>query len=342
MKPSQLAQLLSKTIPAGFPVLVTGAPGIGKSDIVAQAANAASAELILSHPAVSDPTDAKGFPWPDAANGKATFLPFGELARALEATAQTVWFLDDLGQAPAAVQASFMQLLLARRVNGHVLPDCVTFVAATNRRTDRAGVSGILEPVKSRFTTIVELEADPDEWSQWALNAGITTELVAFLRFRPELLSAFKASADLTNSPMPRTWASVARLLSLSLPPVVESAAVAGAVGEGAAAEFLAFRRLFQELPSIDGILIDPDQAAIPSKPATLYAVSTALGIRATVQTFGRISRYATRIMDAGHGEFAALLLRDCIRRDKGIMNTPDFVRVASGPLGSLISGEVR
>jgi len=339
MKPSQLSELLSRTIPAGLPVLVTGAPGIGKSDIVAQAAQTAGADLILSHPAVADPTDAKGFPWPDAQNGTATFLPFGELARALAATSRTVWFLDDLGQAPAAVQASYMQLLLARRVNGHVLPDHVTFVAATNRRTDRAGVSGILEPVKSRFVSIVELEADLDEWCQWAFGAGIPSELVAFLRFRPELLSQFKASADLTNSPVPRTWSHVAQLLALSLPPAVENHAVAGAVGEGAAAEFLAFRRLFQELPSIDGILIDPDASDIPTKPATLYAVTTALGVRATVQTFGRIGRYAVRLMDGGHGEFAALLLRDCVRREKKILQTPEFIRIASGPLGSLISG---
>src|SRR5512146_1594126 len=149
--PSQLQELLSAAIPAREPVLVTGAPGVGKSDIVSQAATAAGAELILSRPAVSDPTDFKGLPWPDKDANSANFLPFGDFHRALNAAVPTVWFLDDLGQSSPAVQAAAMQLLLARRVNGHILPDTVTFVAATNRRTDRAGVSGILEPVKSRF-----------------------------------------------------------------------------------------------------------------------------------------------------------------------------------------------
>ena len=107
-----------------MPLLVTGAPGIGKSDVLAQAATRANAHLILSHPAVSDPTDVKGLPWVAADAKHATFLPFGELDRALNATEPTVWFLDDLGQATPAVQASYMQLLLARRVNGHALPDC--------------------------------------------------------------------------------------------------------------------------------------------------------------------------------------------------------------------------
>jgi len=172
LTPSQLTTLLAHTIPAGLPVMVTSPPGCGKSDIVDQATVDAGANMILSHPAVADPTEPKGLPWADGKGG-ATFLPFGELAQALKAKKRTVWFLDDLGQATPAVQASFMQLLLARRVNGHKLPDCVTFVAATNRRVDRAGVSGILEPVKSRFVSIIGLEPNLDDWCQWAFSAGM-------------------------------------------------------------------------------------------------------------------------------------------------------------------------
>jgi hypothetical protein len=62
MKASQLNKLLAVTIPARLPVLIKGAPGVGKSDIVAQACIAAGAELIISHPVVSDPTDYKGCP----------------------------------------------------------------------------------------------------------------------------------------------------------------------------------------------------------------------------------------------------------------------------------------
>src|SRR5262245_10832949 len=108
MKPSELATLLHGAIPARMPILVTGAPGIGKSNIIEDVCRELAADLILSHPAVADPTDARGLPWADGQGG-ATFLPFGELARALRATQLTVWFLDDLGQAPPAVQASFMQ-----------------------------------------------------------------------------------------------------------------------------------------------------------------------------------------------------------------------------------------
>ena len=72
-------------IPARLPVLITGAPGIGKSDIVAQAAKQLDHELILPHPAVKEPTEVSGFPWPDHENDRARFLPFGDLATAIEA-----------------------------------------------------------------------------------------------------------------------------------------------------------------------------------------------------------------------------------------------------------------
>ncbi len=340
MRPTQLSEFLSYAITARLPVLVTGAPGVGKSDIVAQAAEAAGAQLILSHPAVADPTDAKGLPWVAPGGKTATFLPFGELARALDAVVPTVWFLDDLGQAPPSVQASFMQLLLARRVNGQVLPDCVTFLAATNRRTDRAGVSGVLEPVKSRFAAIVELEVDLDDWTQWAFSAGVPAELVAFMRFRPNLLCDFKPTSDLVNCPLPRTWAHAARLLALGMPAALQHQALIGAVGEGAAVEFGAFLHLYKELPAIDSIMADPDAADIPTNPATLYAVVTALGMRADQKTFPVLARYAQRLTDAMHGEFAALLLRDAVKRDATVMQTAAFVQLASGPLGQLIAGE--
>jgi AAA domain (dynein-related subfamily) len=339
MTPSQLGQFLVRAITAKLPVLITGAPGIGKSDIVAQAALATGADVILSHPAVSDPTDAKGLPWIAKDGDTATFLPFGELARAIKATRPTIWFLDDLGQAAPATQASYMQLLLARCVNGHALPDCVTFIAATNRRTDRAGVSGILEPVKSRFATIVELEPSLDDWCTWAFAAGVPAELIAFLRFRSELLCKFTPSADLTNCPLPRTWSHVAKLLALQLPESLQHAAICGAVGEGAAVELSGFLQLYRELPIIDDLLNNPDSGVIPPKPASLYAVVTALGMKTTPKNFPKVARYAERLTEAHHGEFAALLLRDAVRRDGSIMQTAAFVKLASGELGQLIAG---
>ena len=343
MRPSDVSQLLTRTAPEGLPILLVGAPGVGKTSLVQQAADNLGYQLLISHPVVADPTDAKGLPWPDASTGTARFLPFGELAQAIAATEPTIWLLDDLGQAPAAVQASYMQLILGRKLNGHQLPDCVSFVAATNRRQDRAGVSGILSPVKSRFAAIVPVDADLDDYIGWALSQTFyAPEQVAFHRMRPDLLLSEEPSADIANVPSPRTWAHLARLHSLNLPENLRLSAYAGAVGEGPAVEFLAFLGMYRSIVSVDRILMDAANAPIPAKPGELYAVMSGLAFRANDSTFDRIGTYLRRVADNGHGEFAVLCARDSIRRTPAVEFSTGWVSLMSTPVGALIMGTAR
>lgn len=340
---SDLKTLLSSTIAARLPVLIIGAPGIGKSDCVMQAAKESGCDIIVSHPVVSDPTDAKGLPWPDAANGEAKFLPFGDLAYILKSTSPLVVLLDDLGQSPPAVQASWMMPILARKTHsGHPIPDHVCFISCSNRRQDRAGVSGILEPVKSRFAAIVELEAHIDDWCTWAFTTDyVPAELVAFLRNKPDLLHDFKPSAEITNTPSPRTWANLAKLQKLGLPENIQFTAFAGAVGEGAATEYSTFLKMCRSLVNIDSILLNPDTADIPVKPDALYAVATGLAYRANPQVFGRITTYCNRLVDAGKGEFATLCIRDSAKRLPELTATAEWTKCMSSPLGKLIMGTI-
>lgn len=335
--------LLEKMFANRLPVLLTGAPGVGKTDIVKTVAGKLGMDVIVSHPVVSDPTDAKGLPWVKQVDGKmpteATFLPFGDLSRAIHATRPTLWFLDDLGQAPPAVQASFMQLLLSRRVNGHALPDCVAFGAATNGRSDRAGVSGILEPVKSRFTTIVQVEADVDDWASWAMSeegiaAGVRESDVAFLRFRPELLHDFKPSADLTNSPSPRTWVSAAKIMGMGLPSDVQMSAVYGAVGEGAGRERLEFEKGYISEKVIQDVIDNPQTVKYPSAISELYSIVTALAYRAKQENIDNIIDFAIRLRDDGRMEYSVRLLVDLVRgrHAEWFTKSPALARLLDDP----------
>lgn len=342
LRPRQASQLVGAYIKAGIPILLTGAPGVGKSSIVKEAAEFAGFQLILSHPVVSDPTDAKGLPWPGKDGKSATFLPFGDLDKAINADEPTVWFLDDLGQASPAVQASYMQLLLAREVNGHKLSPFVTFVAATNRRTDRAGVTGILAPVISRFGAVVGVETSVEDWCEWAMNANMPPELIAFLRFRPDLLHAqdTKKSDDMENFACPRTWEYAGIAMKLGLPDDLEFAALAGAVGEGAAIELRAFLTLLKSnMPSPDSIILDPDNAPIMERPDLLWAVTTALAKRASDTNCGRIFRYAERMFENGNGEFAVLMVKEINRLHPSVRNTPDWTRLTLSDLGKSFLG---
>lgn len=282
MNPKKLKETMVFAISHKLPILIKGAPGIGKSDIVEQACKEAGAKLIISHPVVSDPTDYKGLPFPSADKTHATFLPYGDMQKLIDATEETVFFLDDLGQAPMSVQAACMQLILARKINGFSISDKVTFIAATNRRQDKAGVTGILEPVKSRFAAIIELEVDDDDWVSWAMQNNMPDILITFIRFRPTMLSQFKPTADMINSPCPRTIAYVGKIIKSGCPESILHEMVAGATGDGFAAEFMAFLGMVNKLPRIEDIIAKPSEIEVPSEPALKYAISTALAMKAT------------------------------------------------------------
>lgn len=316
MGPKQLTAALTTLLGNGEPVLIKGAPGVGKSDIVAQVADNLGYELLVSHPVVSDPTDYKGLP--ANVDGYAEFLPFGDLRAMLEADEPTIVFLDDLGQAPAVVQAACMQLLLARRVNGHCISDQVVFVAATNRRQDRAGVTGILEPVKSRFTTIVELEPNEEDWCAWALQNDMPTELIGFVHFRPALLNTLEMTSDIINHPCPRTLSAAGRLIKLGLTGIE---LLGGAVGVGCATEIREFLNTYQQLPNIMKLIANPDKAPIPEEPSAMYATIAALVEKLNKKNGPAIVRYANRLS----GEYSMLLMKDGLRKHAELQHTKEF-----------------
>lgn len=324
MKASQLTNFLLFCIKNNLPALIKGKPGIGKSDIIEEACKEAGAELIISHPVVSDPTDFKGLPFAD--KDGAHFLPFGDLNKLIKADKPTVFFLDDLGQATAAVQAACMQLILARRINGHKVSPSVTFIAATNRKEDKAGVSGLLEPVKSRFASLVDLEVDTNDWCKWALGKGnMPTELVAFIRFRPELLDDFVPTKELVNSPSPRTVANVGKLQNAGLDRALQFEVFKGAAGEGFAAEYIAFLDIFRNLPNIDQIFLSPDSVPVPTEPAVLYAISGALASRVNDVNAENAFKYIKRLP----AENGIACIKDAVIRNVAITETRAYIEWA-------------
>ncbi len=318
MKASELMDLFENTIPEKLPVLIKGAPGIGKSDIVRQAARACDANIQVFHPVIDEPIDYKGMP--SVVEGRADFLPFGNLQRLIEADTLTVAFIDDFGQAPKVVQAALMQLILARRVNEKKISDEVVFVGATNDRHHKAGVTGILEPMKSRFATIVELVVDVDDWCDWAFDNGVPAEVIAFIRFRPEkLMDTSAPTNDIVNRPSPRTVVNAGELFKRG---IKGFEALAGAAGTSFAQEFRGYLEVWKQLPSIESILLNPKKTKIPTEPSALYAICTALVRRVTEENAEKVITYAKRMPE----EFTVLTIRDSLRACPEAAHNKSFI----------------
>lgn len=328
MNVKQAKELLVKTIPAGLPILIKGAPGVGKTDVVTQVAKKLKYDLITVIPAIADPTDAKGFP--GKVDGHYEWQLCGDAYRITKAKKKTIVFIDDLGQAAPMVQAAFMQWILLRRIGEHAVPDCVVFIAATNRRQDKAGVTSILEPVKSRFATIIELEPTADEWTEWAFENDIPAEIIGFINFRPAMLYEGAATADIVNHSCPRTIANAGRLIGLGIDDIET---LKGAVGEGCAVELVGFIQVYKSLPNISAILTDPGRAIVPTEPSALYAVVSALVDKITKNNAGRVLRYGNRLPI----DFSVLLVRDSIRKEPAIQNTKEFIKWASNHKDALL-----
>lgn len=322
MKASDLTSFLKFSVKNNFNTLVVGKPGIGKTDIVKQVALQENVRLIISHPVVSDPTDYKGLPFAGSDN-IAHFMPFGDLNELITAKEKTIFFLDDLGQAPPSVQAACMQLLWGGQINGHRVSEHVSFIAATNRKQDKAGVSGILEPVKSRFASIVELEVNTDDWIRdYAIPNNMPVELMAFIRFRPELLEKFEPSKDMSNSPCPRTVANVGKMQNAGLDKKIEREAIRGAAGEAFAAEYTGFMQIFRELPSIDEIILNPKKAKVSEEPAVLCGIAAMLAHRMSEQTIEAMITYMDRLPD----EINVCTMKDAITRKKDLAHTKAYI----------------
>lgn len=324
MYAKQLQSMLHFMLDQNLPVLIKGAPGIGKSDIVEQVCKTKGWKIIISHPVVADPTDYKGLPFASKdKNGVdiAHFLPFGELLELINTNTPLVYFLDDLGQATPAVQSAVMQLLLARRINGHKVSPEVRFIAATNRRQDKANVSGILEPVKSRFASIVELEVKTDDWIEWAIANNMPSELTSFIQFRPELLNDFKPTRDIENSPCPRTVAFVGRMWRAGIDNTMQFEIVKGAAGEGFANEFLAFIKVYIHLPTIKEILDRPEICRLPDTISGKYAIMGSIADNMATTNVHQFLQYLERLGT----EFTIACMKQTSIKTPEVCNTKVF-----------------
>lgn len=329
MRINEVSTILKSAIPAGLNVLLVGAPGVGKTDIVRQAAAELKMNLAIDCPAVRDPTDYGGLPFPSEDGKSARFLPFGFLHQAMKATEtkRMLWFLDDLGQAREETQSAIMPLIHGGQGGENIInPKFVSFVAATNRKEDRAGVRGLLEPVKSRFHTILNVDVHIDDWTAWAYQHDVHPYVLATLRNMPSLLLKFTPSADMVQSPSPRSWKHASDICKLGIPESSLMDAIIGTVGIEGANALMAMIVIGKDLPDPHTVLQDGKRAPIPQEASARYALCEALIAVADLDTFGGFCEYTEKLYEKGHGEFTYQMLMAMVSKHAGkFQNSPGF-----------------
>ncbi|MGV3634604.1 MAG: AAA family ATPase, partial [Pseudorhodoplanes sp.] len=181
--------------------LLLSPPGVGKSEMVFQAAAEAGLPCRSLLGTQIAPEDVSGVP--KIVGERSVFCPPRLL---LPESAQSFClFLDELPACAPDVQKAFYSLLLERRLGEHALPAGTWVVAAGNRQQDRALVRAMSSALVNRVT-ILNLRVDVSEWQDWAHKSGIRSDIRNYIAFMPDALMR-----EVPHEPQPfstpRAWA---------------------------------------------------------------------------------------------------------------------------------------
>src|SRR5690606_39028963 len=169
-----------------------------------------------------------------------------------------------------------------------------------------------------------ELEADLDDWVRWAHAHDVDPRLIAFLRFRPDLLFDFDPARYTVAFPSPRSWEYADRALrKFADAPELLGEALQACVGPAAGLACRAYLNHLDTLPDVAAIAEGRDDA-VPRGVEMQYAVAAAL-----VRHVARLPRDAQRTAVANALHYA----RRFPQRELGLMLVIDLQRNVAAPL---------
>jgi hypothetical protein len=330
MRPAQLLVILEQeytSTRAGHhtPVMLWGPPGVGKSDMVREVALKHQAPVIDIRLSQMEPSDLRGIPFRN--EDKVEWAIPSILPDADHQGPQGILFLDEITSAPPTVSAAAYQLILDRRLGEYQVPVGWAIFAAGNRQGDRGVTYSMPAPLANRFSHF-EVETHLDDWVAWAYRNSIDERIIAFLRFRPELLFDFDPAHNPVAFPSPRSWEFAHRALQkFESHPQLLQGTLQACVGPAAGVELNAFVNSLDKMPDLDAILAG-EKVPVPDEIDLQYAVAAAL--------VGR----AIRAHEAGEGAEVQGRILDYARlfpqREMGVMLVSDMHRAIGETIFSL------
>lgn len=303
-----------------IPCLVSGPPGVGKSDLWDQIAKETKRTFIDLRLGMMDPVDLLGLQsitngvtqW----NRPAWMPPVGD-------DKPYLILFDEIADIGRTMQSAAYQLVLNGRCGPHVLGKNCYRAAAGNRREDRAAAQAMSTALANRFGHVT-VRVDVEAFIRWCNNNDIDPLIGGFIRFRPNLLYSMEG-ADLRAFPTPRSWAAAAKCVEADTS--LRFRLMAGLVGEGPAGEFENYMKTLN-LPSMDDVVANPKKCPIPKEPSSKYALSSMLARFADRSNFQAIVTYIQR-SEFGR-DFETVTALDATKRDVSLCDTKAWLEWAN------------
>jgi hypothetical protein len=309
------------------PVMLWGPPGVGKSQMVAQVAAVHGVPVIDVRLSQMEPTDLRGIPF--RSGDVVEWAIPAMLPDEKRHGATGILFLDEITSAAPTVSAAAYQLILDRRLGEYRVPSGWAIFAAGNRQGDRGVTYSMPAPLANRFSHF-EVETHLDDWVAWAHQHHIDERIVAFLRFRPELLFDFDPKHNPVAFPSPRSWEFAHRALQkFGDEPGLLLGALQACVGPAAGIEAKAFIDNLGNLPDLDAI-VRGESAPVPTEIDLQYAVASALVARAVRADGADHAKALGHILDYAKGfpnrEMGVMLVSDMQRAvGERLFKVPQF-----------------
>jgi hypothetical protein len=333
MRPAQLLAVLEREFTSTLeghhtPVMLWGPPGVGKSQMIAQVAAKHHVPVIDIRLSQMEPTDLRGIPF--RVDDMVDWAIPAVLPDAERHGESGILFLDEITSAAPTVSAAAYQLILDRRLGEYVVPPGWAIFAAGNRQGDRGVTYTMPAPLANRFSHF-EVDTHLDDWVAWAYANELDERVIAFLRFRPELLFDFDPAHNPVAFPSPRSWEFAHRALQkFGDSPDLLLGSLQACVGPAAGIELKAFVDNLDNMPDVDAIIRGED-VNVPNEVDLQYAVASSLvgrAIRAKATAekdtvWGHILDYASRFPQR---EMGVMLVSDMHRAvGEDIFQVPQF-----------------
>lgn len=265
------------------PVALVGPMGIGKSQIVRQAACEARVGFIDLRLSLMEPGDLIGLPARE--NGRTKWLAPEWFP---EPGTRGILLLEEPNRSALDVRQAIFQLLTEWRLHTHVLPDGWVIIAAMNPDDGVYQVEALDIAMLRRFLQI-KVTPTVEEWLQWARGRSIDPRLIGFVRAHPKMLALADAST-IAARPTPDGYRMLDVLLGSGIvPPHLLHEVATGVLGLEAGTALCAY---LERAPSATAVGGEDVLAHYPlcrevlrrqrndERAATLESLVTALGAR--------------------------------------------------------------
>lgn len=236
-------------------------------------------------------------------------------------------FLDEYGQGEADVKRTSAELLLNKQIGPHRLPNGWSVWAASNKATDRSGVTKDFDFVINR-RTIVEITDDPAGWEDWAFSKGVNPTLITFAHQNPQIVWSPGVPDKQGPWCTPRSLVAIGKILDQmsggtgDLPTDAVAQEIAqGTIGAGATAQLFAMIKLGQEMPKYEDIVNNPMNAKLPKQPDAQMLVCYRLAANVNDKDVNPVVDYIERLPK----EFSVTFAKSAARRDPSLVNTKRF-----------------